>query len=90
MEYIKQRIADLGDFKEEVGRNEMICNNIQTGILLWKEDLETVMEKIYKLCSSETDSYYWLIFDGIKQIISMNPYEYLESEKTIIEKKDIF
>ena len=25
--------------------NKIICNKIQTNILLWKEDLETVIEK---------------------------------------------
>ena len=44
IEHIKERIADFGDFKEEVGRNEMICNKIHTSISLWKEDLETVIE----------------------------------------------
>ena len=45
MEHIKEWIADFVYFKEEVGRNEIICNKIQTSISLWKEDLETVIEK---------------------------------------------
>ena len=32
MENIKERIADFTAFKEELGRNEIICNNIQTSI----------------------------------------------------------
>ena len=38
MEHIKDIIHDFTDFKEEVGRNEMMCNNIQKIISLWKED----------------------------------------------------
>ena len=30
--------------------------------------------------------YYWLSYDGTKKVISMKPYEHLESEKTGIEK----
>ena len=87
MEHIKERIADFGAFREGVGMNEIICNNIQTSISFCKEDLETVMEKNENLCSSETKSYYWLSFDGLKNIISNNSYEHLESEIIIIEKK---
>ena len=43
MEHIKEMIADFGDLKEEVGMNEIICNNIQKIISLWKEYSETVM-----------------------------------------------
>ena len=49
-----------------------------------------MIENNESLCSSETKSYYWLIFDGLKSIISMNPVEHLESEKTRIEKKSQF
>ena len=45
MEHIKETIADFGAFKEEVVMNEMICNKTQTSISLWKEDLETMIEK---------------------------------------------
>ena len=45
------------------------------------------MENNERLCSSETNSYYWLSFDGLKSIISMNPVEHLESEKSTIENK---
>ena len=77
MEYIKERIADLGAFKEEVVTNKIICNNIQTSISLWKEDLENVIDNNETLCSSERKYYYWLSFDGLKLIISMNPFEHL-------------
>ena len=46
MEHIKERIADFVAFKKEVGMNKIICNKIKTSILLWKEDFETVKEKI--------------------------------------------
>ena len=66
-EHIKESIADFGAFKEEVGMNEMILNKIQISISLWKDDLETMMEKNEIFCSSETNSYYWLSFDGFKK-----------------------
>ena len=78
MEHIKERIAVFGAFKKVVGTNEMICNQIQTSISLWKDYLETVIENNERLFSIETNYYYWLRFDGIKSIISMNPVENLE------------
>ena len=90
MEHIKERIADFRAFKEEVGMNKIICNKIQTSISLWKEYLETVIENNERLCSSEKKSYYWLSFNGLKSIISMNPVEHLESEKTRIENESQF
>ena len=78
MERIKERIADFGAFKEEVGMNEIICNNIQKSTSFWKEYLETVIENNERSCSSETNSYYWLSFERFKSIISMNPVEHLE------------
>ena len=42
------------------------------------------------LCSNESNSYYWLSLDGLKSIISMNPYEYLQPEKSRIENKSRF
>ena len=45
--------------------------------------------KEQKSCSSEKNSYYWLSYDGLKKIISINPYDNLESEQTRIEKRDI-
>ena len=81
MEHIKERIDDLGAFKEKARGVKITCNKIQKGISLWKEYLETVIENNERLYSSETNSYYWLSFDGLKVIISMNPVEHLESEK---------
>ena len=40
-----------------------------------------MIENNERLCSSEANSYYWLSFDGLKSIISINPYENLEPEK---------
>ena len=52
MERIKERIADLGAFKEEARGIEITCNNIQTSISLWKEYFETMIENNEWLCSS--------------------------------------
>ena len=90
MEHIKERIADFGAFKEEETGIEITYNTIQTSISLWKEYLETMIENNEWLCSSESNSYYWLSLDGLKSIISMNPYEHLQSEKTRIENKSRF
>ena len=73
MDHVKEKMADFGAFKEEVGINKIICNKIQTGISLWKEDFETVIENNESLCSGEKKSYYWLSFDGLKFIISNEP-----------------
>ena len=81
MEHIKERIADFGAFKEEARRIEIKCNTIQTSISLWNKYLENMIENNEWLCLSETNYYYWLSFDGLKSIISMNPVEHLESEK---------
>ena len=87
MEHIKERISDFGAFKEEGKGIEITCNTIQTSISLWKEYFETTIENNECFCASESNSYYWLISDGIKSIISMNPYEHLLSEKSRIENK---
>ena len=52
--------------------------------------METVIKNNEKTCSSENNSYYWLIYDWLKNIISMNPYDNLESEQTRIEGKRSF
>ena len=90
MEHIKERIAHFWAFKEETRMIKITCDTIQTSISLWKEYLETVKENNERLCSNEKNSYYWLSFDGIKFIISMNPVEHLESEKKNREQKSIF
>ena len=81
MENIKDRIAEFGAFKEEARGIEITCNTLQISISLWKDYLETIIENNECLCSSESNSYYWLSMDGLKPIISMNPYEHLQSEK---------
>ena len=78
MEHIKERIADFGAFKEEERMIKITCNTIKKSISLWKDYLETMIENNERLCSVETNSYYWLSFDGLKSIISMNPVEHLE------------
>ena len=52
--------------------------------------LETMMEKNQWLCESESRYFYWLSLDGLKSIISMNPYEHLLSEQSRIENKSQF
>ena len=86
MEHIKERIADFRNFKEEARGIEITCNTIQSSISLWEEYLETMIENNEWLCSSESNSYYWLSLDGIRYIISMNPYEHLQPEKIGIVK----
>ena len=81
MEHIKERIADFTSFKEEVEINEIICNKIQRIWKLWYK----ITNKIVQV----KNSYYWLIYDGIKNIISMNPYDHLESEQSRIGKSEI-
>ena len=90
MEHIKERISDFGSFKEGARGIEITCITIQTSISLCNEYLETMVENNECLCSSELNSHYWLIFDGLKSIISMNPYEHLRSEKTRIKNKSRF
>ena len=79
MEHIKKIIADLGAFKEEARGIEITYTTIQTSISLWKEYLETVIENNELLCASESNYYYWLSLDGLKSIISMNPFQHLLS-----------
>ena len=87
MEHILERKADFEAFKNEAQLIEKTCNTIKSSILLWKEYLETMMENNQWLCESESNSYNWLSLDGLKSIISMNPYEHLLSEKLRTKKK---
>ena len=48
---------------------------------LWKYELETFIEKIKTTSSSETEYYYWFIYDGLKKHISINPLKQLEPEQ---------
>ena len=90
MEHIEERIADFRAFKNQAKGIERTCNTIWSSIQLCKEYLETMIEKNQWLCASESNSYYWLSLDGLKSIISMNPYEHLLSEKSRIENKSQF
>ena len=52
IENIKEGIAEFKVFKEDLGRNETICNIIQIRISSRKDQLETVIEnneKMFKL-----------------------------------------
>ena len=90
MEHILQREDDFESFKNGAQVIERTCNTIQSSISLWKEYLETMMENNLCLCESESDSHNWLSLDGLKSIISMNPYEHFLSEELRIKKKSIF
>ena len=46
--------------------------------------------KITKNLFQVKKSYYWLSYDGIKKIITINPYDNLESEQMRKTKRDIF
>ena len=50
MEHIKEKIANFGAFKNKAKGIERICNIIQSSILLWKDNLETMMENNQWLC----------------------------------------
>ena len=43
--------------------------------------------KITKKLVQVKKSYYWLIYDGTRKVISINPYNYLKSEQTRIDEK---
>ena len=90
MEHILERKADFESFKNGSQVIERTCNTIQSSISLWKEYLENMMENNQSLCESESDSYHWLSLDGLKSIISMNPYEYFPSEELRTKKKSQF
>ena len=55
----------------------MICNDIQTGISLRKDELETDIEKGVTNSSIEENYYYWFSNDGTTKIISTNPIDRL-------------
>ena len=90
MKHILERKADFEAFKNEAQLIEKTCNTIQSSISLWKEYLENMLASNQWLCESESNSYHWLILDGLKSIISMNPYEYLLSEQSRTKKKSLF
>ena len=86
IENIKERKVNSTVFKEEFGENEIICNKIQTSISLWKEHLEKFIENNKKTCYGKK-YYYWLGYDGLKTIISMNPCDRLGFFKNNREKE---
>ena len=48
------------------------------------------MENNQWLCEIKSDSHHWLSLDGIKSIISTNPYENFLSEELRVNKKSRF
>ena len=89
IEHIKERIDSLHSSKnilEEI----KLCATIfilafHCGRRIWK-----LLFKIKKNCLSEEKYYYWLSHYGLKKVISMNPYDHLESEQTRIEKEKFY
>ena len=77
IEHIKQITADFGAFKEEVGRNKYMQQDSDKYLIV-EGEFGNCDIKEQKKYSSETNSCYWLIYDGLKNIISMNPCERLE------------
>ena len=53
---------------------------------MWKDKLETVIENNERTFSNENKYYYWLRYNRLKKIISMNPYKNLESENMKIDE----
>ena len=53
MKHNLERKADFGAFKNEAQLIERTCKTIQSSISLWKQYLETMMEKNQWLCESE-------------------------------------
>ena len=47
---------------------------------MWEDELENVTENNEKTLFKWKKTYYWLSYDGLSKIISMNPYDSLESE----------
>ena len=57
--------------------NQIICNDIQAGISLYKHEWETVIRNCITTCSSGLNYYYWFSYDWIKKIVSMKPIDHL-------------
>ena len=81
MEHILERKADFESFKNGAQVIERTCNTIQSSISLWKEFLEDIYENNQWSDEIESDLHHWLSLDGLKSIISMNPYENFISEE---------
>ena len=50
---------------------------IQDCILLWMDELKTVTENNETTSLSDNKYYYWFRYDGLNQVISMKPLDYL-------------
>ena len=87
MEHILDRKADFESFKNKAQVIERTCNTIQSSISLWKEYLADISENNQWSDQFFSNTHHWLILDGLKSIISMNPYEHLLSEQFRIKKK---
>ena len=55
MENIKEIITDFGAFKNKAKGIEITFNIIQSSISLWKDYLETMIEKNQWLCEIESN-----------------------------------
>ena len=49
--------------------------------------MENFIEKVVTTSYSDKNDYYCFIYDGIKNIISMDPIDHLESEQSRDEKR---
>ena len=87
MEHILERKTDFESFKNGAQVIERTCNTIQSSISLCKEYLEVISENNQWSDEIESGSHHWLSLDGLKSIISMNPYEHFLSEELRIKKK---
>ena len=87
MEHILERKAGFESFKNGAQVIERTCNTIQSSISLWKEYLEDIIENNQWSYEIESDSHHWLSLDGLKSIISKNPYEHFISEELRNKKK---
>ena len=54
-----------------------------------KGELDYIIEKNEIICSIENKSYYWLRYDGIKKMISMNSYGHLYSGQKRRDEREI-
>ena len=87
MEHILERKNDFESFKNKAQGIETTCYTIQSSISLWKENLADIFENNKWSDQYSSNTYHWLCLDGLKSIISMNPYEHLLSEELRIKKK---
>ena len=74
-------------FKNGAKLIERTCNTIQSSIYLCKEYLEDIFENNQWSDHFFSNTHHRLSLDGLKSIISMNPYEHLLSVELRIKKK---